>query len=111
MTAATLTYGSATRLRITRRGRAVLAGAILVPLLSAAIAFGINASPAAAGDAQSVGGSLNYVTVLEGESLWSVAESVAPGRDPRDVIADIVRLNGLDSANVPAGVSIAVPQY
>lgn len=101
---------SHTRLRLTRRGRTVLGVVVLAPVLAASIAFGLNAAPAAAGDsAESV--QLTYVTVGSGESLWAVAESVAPGHDPRDVITDIIKLNGLSSANVPAGSRIAIPNY
>lgn len=107
----TANFAPATRLRLTRRGRVVLTGAVVVPLVSALIAFGLGSSPAAAGNAESAAAEVSYVTVAMGESLWSIAESVAPGHDPRDVIADIVKFNGLDSANVPAGMSIAVPSY
>lgn len=100
-----------TRLRITRRGRAVLAALVSIPVLVGLALFGVNMSAAAAGDASAVAGDLQYVTVESGQSLWAVAEAIAPSRDPRDVIADIVKMNGLDSANVPAGVSIAIPSY
>ena len=38
------------------------------------------------------------VTVQSGESLWAIAEAVAPERDPRDVVADIIQLNNLEAA-------------
>ena len=38
-----------------------------------------------------------------GESLWSIAEQVAPEADPRDVVDAIVRLNALDGVTVSAG--------
>lgn len=112
MTAASLSFAPApTRLRLTRRGRAVFATLAVAPLLAAGVAFGFNASPAVAGDASAPSAELNTVTILDGQSLWSVAEDIAPGHDPRDVIADIVKLNGLDSANVPSGATLAVPSY
>jgi LysM repeat protein len=53
-----------------------------------------------------------YVTVETGQSLWGVAESIAPNADPRDVIAAIMQLNHLESADVLAGQQLAVPvQY
>ena len=112
MTAATLNFAPAsTRLRLTRRGRAVFASLAIAPVLVGALAFGLNAAPAAAGDATIPATALDTVTIADGQSLWSVAEAIAPGLDPRDVISDIVKLNGLDSANVPAGITIAVPSY
>ncbi|HLP23470.1 MAG TPA: LysM peptidoglycan-binding domain-containing protein [Microbacteriaceae bacterium] len=119
MTAALITPGFArqiaaapvapTRLRLTRRGRFVLGSLAVAAVLTSSLAFGVNATPAQAGD--SAGATLSYITVEAGESLWSVAESIAPNRDPRDVIQDIVSLNGLDSVNVPAGSRIALPNY
>ena len=107
----TATLTTPTRLRINRRGRAVLSGLVLVPVVAAVVAFGLNSGPALAGDDSSAAAQLTTVSVGAGESLWSIAESVAPDRDPRDVIADIIKLNGLDSANVPAGTSLAIPSY
>jgi LysM repeat protein len=52
------------------------------------------------------------VTVEPGQSLWSVAEEVAPQADPRDVVDSIVRLNALDSVTVDPGQELAIPaQY
>jgi hypothetical protein len=49
------------------------------------------------------------VTVEGGETLWQVAHEIAPTKDPRDVVSDIVRLNNLPSAEVAAGQTLAVP--
>jgi hypothetical protein len=49
------------------------------------------------------------VTVQPGESLWAIAGNVAPDRDPRDVVADIVQLNNLDAARVVPGQALFVP--
>jgi len=49
------------------------------------------------------------VTVHPGDSLWTIAQDVAPDSDPRDVIDDIVRLNALPSSVVDAGQSLAIP--
>jgi hypothetical protein len=47
--------------------------------------------------------------VQPGESLWAIAGSVDPARDPRDVIADIVQLNNLDNGKVMPGQQLFVP--
>jgi hypothetical protein len=99
------------RLRLTRRGRVVLTALAAIPLVVGALFFALNGGGAAAtGDQANV--QFQYVTVESGQSLWSIAETVAPNADPRDVIADIVSLNQLDSAVVSPGQRIAIPsQY
>ena len=99
------------RLRITRRGRAVLTLLIAVPLAVGAAVTGIGAIGAAAGT-QSGTATFQYVTVDPGESLWQVAQAVAPTADPRDVVANILNLNNLTSGEVQAGQRLAIPaQY
>ena len=103
-----LPEGARVRLRLTRRGRAVLSALVALPLVIGALVFALNGGGAVAtGEQTHV--SFQYVTVESGDSLWSVAERVAPNADPRDVIADIVSLNGLDSAVVSPGQQLAVP--
>ncbi len=110
MSAMTLgnTYPAVPRLRITRRGRAVLTFLVVVVLAIVAAVIGVGATGAAAGT-QSGASSFQYVTVQPGESLWQLAESVAPKADPRDVIADIQNLNNLSSAQLQPGQRIAIP--
>ena len=98
-------------LRITRRGRAVLTLLIAIPLAISAAVAGVGAVGAAAGS-HSGTATFQYVTVEPGESLWQVAEGVAPKADPREVIADILSLNNLSSGDVQAGQRLAIPaQY
>jgi hypothetical protein len=96
------------RLRLTARGRSVLTTLAALPLVVAAFAFALNGGGATA----SLNGSevaFDFVTVQSGESLWGIAEQVAPTTDPRDVIYDIMKLNGLESAEVYAGQELAIP--
>ncbi len=46
---------------------------------------------------------------MPGDTLWSVAERVAPTADPRDVVDAIMRLNALSSARLDAGQQVAIP--
>jgi hypothetical protein len=99
------------QLRITRRGRVVLTLLVAAPLAVAAVVGGIGAVGATATDAPG-SDSFTYVSVAPGESLWQLAQQVAPNADPRDVVADISRLNGLESGVVQPGQRIAIPaQY
>jgi Tfp pilus assembly protein FimV len=105
----TITYGApAPRLRITARGRAVLAALSAVPLLAAAW-FGLGVPAAQAGDVPAASTTYTYVSVEPGQSLWQIAEQLAPQADPRDVIAGIVDLNNLASADVQPGQELAIP--
>ncbi|MEP6482509.1 MAG: LysM peptidoglycan-binding domain-containing protein [Rhodoglobus sp.] len=98
-------------MRLTKRGRAVLTALVATPLVIGALLFAINGGGAAA----SLEGStqpFQYVTVDAGQSLWEIAQEIAPSADPRDVIAQVMQLNRLDSADVFAGVRLAIPaQY
>ena len=98
-----------TKLRLTRRGRAVfgsLATLFVVGMLAIVAMFsGAQAVATADGGAAEFG----YVVVQPGGSLWQLASDLDPGADPRDLVAEIVRLNQLDSSAVQAGEHVAVP--
>jgi len=100
---------AAAPLRLTRRGRVVVAvaAALLLAALSLVIAASAQATnhPAARAAQQN----LTQVTVRPGQSLWSVAESADPGADTRVVIQQIVELNGLTGTVVFAGQRLWVP--
>ena len=98
----------APRLRITRRGRAVLTFLVAAPLVAATAGIVLNAGGATA-TLESTPTSFDYVTVESGQSLWQVAEQVAPASNPSDVVLEIVHLNQLDSSVVAAGQQVAVP--
>jgi len=51
-----------------------------------------------------------YVTVMSGQSLWSIAEIYAPNQDPQDFIAKVISLNNLSDSVVPAGMRLALPK-
>jgi len=98
-------------LRLTRRGRVVLAmvAALLVTvisLLAAGAAQATNDGPSS-GTARH---GLVHVVVRPGQSLWSVAEKAAPDRDTRTVIQQIIDLNSLTGDTVSAGQQLWVPR-
>jgi LysM repeat protein len=51
---------------------------------------------------------LDYLTVGQGDTLWSLAQDHATG-DPRDWIAEVVLLNGLTTSELAPGQQIALP--
>lgn len=93
--------------RLTRRGRMVLFMTVLVAaLLSCALL---------AGPALSIGSvhrtPTKTVVVQPGQTLWDIATRIDPTADPRDVVAEIVRLNSLtDGGSVRVGQPLAVPR-
>ncbi|MCM3613555.1 LysM peptidoglycan-binding domain-containing protein [Microbacterium enclense] len=99
-----------TRLRITARGRRVVAFLVALPVV---VALGLavvgGGSALASNDAGAPAGSFTEITVMSGETLWSIAEELAPAADPRDVVAKISRLNALSGGSVAAGQRIAIP--
>ena len=99
-------------LRLTRRGRFVFVGVpliLLAALLLSLIGF-LNAPAKAAESAAELSLTPTVtVTVQPGESLWAIAEAVAPERDPRDVVTDIVQLNNLEAARVVPGQALFLP--
>jgi LysM repeat protein len=81
-----------------------------VPLIAWAFVMVLGAGDAAAqSGAASSATSFEYVTVDRGDSLWGIAESIAPHADPRVIIDEIIRLNGLDGAIVEPGQRLALP--
>lgn len=99
-----------TRLRITARGRRVVTSLVALPL---AVALGLavvgGGAALASNEAGAPAGSFTEITVMSGQTLWSIAEELAPAADPRDVIAQITRLNALSGGSVTAGQRIAIP--
>ena len=93
--------------RLTRRGRVVVLLA-LVTLLLAAFSLGRVGSEAAPKGARPAA-ALGQTVVHPGESLWAVAQRVAPGHDPRAVIDQIADLNHLDSGTLQPGQLLLIP--
>ncbi|MGK0715519.1 hypothetical protein [Leucobacter sp. W1153] len=96
-------------MRLTRRGRVVfgvLFAAIMTGLIASAAIFGATQAVATSEEGSAEFG---YVIVQPGGSLWNVAAALDPSADPRDVVAEIVRLNQLGGSGVQAGQPLAVP--
>mgnify|MGYP001032309973 CR=1 FL=1 len=105
------TAPTATRLRLTVRGRRVLTALVALPV-AAAIAAAVIAGGGSALASRAAGapaGTYPTVTVSAGDSLWSIAERIAPQADPRDVVDAIVQLNALDGVGIAPGNRLSVP--
>src|SRR5664279_5525473 len=88
------------------RGRVAVVSLAALLLLSA-FAFG-RASTVAATRAEAPVAS-QAVVVQAGDTLWAIANRLAPGRDPRVTVERIRRLNRLSRSALMVGQTLAVP--
>lgn len=98
-----------TRLRLTRRGRAVFGTLLTIAVLAVLALVAVFSGSQAVASTEPGDAEFGYVVVQPGASLWEVAGEIDPQADPRDLVAEIVRLNQLDGSGVQAGQPIAVP--
>jgi hypothetical protein len=82
--------------------------------LAAASIFGFvttaMATGSAANSSQAASSNFEYVTISAGQTLWGLAESMAPNTNPQDWMQEVVNLNNLTSTDLIPGQRIAVPQ-
>ncbi len=92
-------------LRLTRRGRLV----VFATLLAAVCAALVTVAGTAIGSGEA-GRPVPTRTVVvhSGDTLWEIAQDVAPGEDPREVIAEIQDLNTIEGG-IRSGDELAVP--
>jgi nucleoid-associated protein YgaU len=105
--------GAAARPASLRWGRVLLV--LIVVLAGWGLVGRAAASPDAAGSAAgfvalpSIGADGGTVEVAVGDTLWTIAERLSPGADPRVVLAELVRLNHVDPAGLQVGQVLRVP--
>jgi hypothetical protein len=92
--------------RLTRRGRAVLVAGLALLLFAA---FSLGRTGAEGSTSAEPVAETRTTVVLPGDTLWSVAQELAPGRDPRPVVEQIRRLNDLPGAGLRAGQLLVLP--
>ena len=79
--------------------------------LTAAVVAGVWAGPVAdalAGPSAVPVARTSY-TVRAGDTLWAIATRIAPGQDPRAIVAAIADVNGLRTGQIVPGQSLVVP--
>ena len=102
-------------LRLTRRGRLVLsvfALALILGLIAILWASLAGGAQAASGRAHhgSVYQGMHRVTVLPGQTLWTIAQQAEPSADPRTVIPQIIQINAISSTDLQPGQQLWVPR-
>lgn len=96
-------------LRLTARGRLVRSAALLLLATVLAVATGGWLGSVVSGG-ESYSGPVERVTVSAGDTLWGIAgATAAEGQDVRDVVDDILRINGLESGDLAVGQQLLVP--
>ena len=95
-------------LRLTERGRRVVAGLSMAIGLSIASVTVVTVQLGGADGGLQLAGS-STVVVRAGDTLWSIARAVAPEEDPRLVVDAIVDLNGLDGVDLLPGAELQLP--
>src|SRR5947209_5041943 len=77
--------------RLTRRGRAVALGALVVAVFGAGLASGTHA--VGADSRSSAPPPQRWLLVQPGQTLWSIARAVDPDADPRSTVARLIEPN------------------
>lgn len=98
---------SMSRVRLTPRGRVSAFTASVVALLFLVMATGQMADASGAASVKPVGAS--SVVVQAGDTLWAIAQEVAPDRDPRSVVGQIRELNDLGTRSIVPGQTLLLP--
>jgi LysM repeat protein len=94
------------RVRLTRRGRLVVSVSGLFLALVAAFGTG---GDSAASESSGRAAPTRVIMVEPGDTLWATSADIADDGEVRTTIAEIQRLNGLDTPDVRAGQRIRVP--
>lgn len=93
-------------IRLTRRGRRVVAILALIPIAITFLLIGTRGAVASDG---STAATTQAIVVQPGQSLWDVAVTIDPEADPRETIWVIQQLNDMKTSEVLAGQELIVP--
>jgi len=96
-------------LRLTRRGRIVLAVLAVLAVCGLFVA-GASAAQASGPAAHGAPGTAEQVIVQPGDSLWSIAQGADPNADARAIVQEILQANRLKTVNLTAGQRLWVPR-
>jgi hypothetical protein len=102
------------RLRLTRRGRAVVASTLATAAAAVAALVVMTAAAGAQASDHGRGGGgyagMREIVVRPGQTLWSIAATAEPSADPRVVVQQIMTVNSLTSTQIQAGQLLWVPR-
>lgn len=96
--------GHASPVRLTKRGRRVVALLVLLPLASFMWLFAGHGAVA-----EGTAPTTKTVVVQPGQSLWSLAQVAVPNADPRETVYKIKQLNNFSGSDLLPGQAVIVP--
>jgi len=98
-------------LTLTKRGGTVIMVSALILATStfAATFSAFNGAVASTTAVSAAPVAAEQIIVQPGESYWSIARAIAPGRSTQDVIDQIHQLNPFEGSTLQAGTKILVP--
>ena len=106
--------GSRAPMRLTRRGRVVVACLLVTGLTVCALLISLLASGGAQatnhGLARAGYQGMREIVVRPGQTLWSIASAAEPSADTRVVVQEIITANALTSVDISAGQLLWVPR-
>jgi len=106
--------GQPGRVRLTRRGRVVLAALGVVTVTAMVTLFWLSVAGGAQAASHGLRGGayrgMTRVAVRPGQTLWSIASQAEPAADPRLVIRQIIEANALGGPVIQPGQSLWVPK-
>ena len=98
--------------RLNRRGRLARTLVVLsLAIVVASVAGGEAGANTSAGDSSQAATSARFitVTVAPGDTLWSLAGQLSDSGSTQALVADIIEINSLSSADVSTGQEIRIP--
>ena len=98
------------RIRLTRRGRIVVAALAVVAACGLFVAGASAAQASSRAAAHAATGSGQRIIVQPGSTLWSIAETADPHADARTVVQEMLQANRLKTADITAGQRLWVPR-
>jgi hypothetical protein len=105
---------SRTPIRLTRRGRVVVAALVVAGLTIAVLLASVLASGGAQATSHGEAGAgyqgMHRIVVRPGQTLWSIASAAEPNADTRLVVQQIMTANALTGTTISAGQLLWVPR-
>lgn len=103
------------KLRLTRRGRRLVTGFVMLVLVITAMLIWTSVAggaqvPGPGAPVRSVYQGMTQIVVQPGQTLWSIAAAVDPSGDPWTAVQQISDVNALNGAQIQAGQLLWVPR-
>ncbi len=104
-------HNTTQKLRITRRGKLVLAGLVLILVTVCVVLFALSrqAVPPAMAAEGAQPETYQRILVQPGDTLWDISSRISQESDPTAVLDHIVMYNDLENSELQVGQTVFVP--